>query len=98
MVHQLEEVGDHHRIDLVEREKSGRKWELYRVHENSPLAEDCSEDLHGEERLRVAEERFQLEEEPRAQLARERFERERAAGMIDDEEYGDNYYPAEEDS
>lgn len=70
--------------ELLKREKSGQKWEMFRVHDRSPIAEDCSAELE--------------EEGERARRAREQFEAEKAAGLLEDaDEYGDDYDPYAED-
>ncbi|CZT51734.1 uncharacterized protein RSE6_12922 [Rhynchosporium secalis] len=78
------------RTELLRRAKLRQKWEMHRVHDHSPLTEDCSAALEEEARL--------LSVHEQRALARERFAAEVAAGDVDDaDEYGDDYDPFEED-
>ncbi|KAG4444084.1 hypothetical protein IFR05_000437 [Cadophora sp. M221] len=68
--------------ELVKRAQSRQKWQIFRVHDPSPVAKDCSAELE--------------EEAEDARLAREQFEADLAAGLVEDaDEYGHDYDPWE---
>ncbi|KAH7418367.1 hypothetical protein BKA64DRAFT_762543 [Cadophora sp. MPI-SDFR-AT-0126] len=75
-----------HQVDV----KDGvEKWKMSRVHEKSPLRQECGDEWEMEE----------MEEQERLRVeARERFEAEKRAGLVEDAElYGEDYDPYAED-